>query len=64
MERKKYFSKKNVEKKKKNDEPLIIFINDVNSCNRGCNYFEDAQMPSNQEQHHIQSKEYDIHLFL
>lgn len=32
---------KNVVEKKKNDEPLIIFINDVNSCNRGRNYFED-----------------------
>lgn len=32
---------KKVVKKKSNDEPLIILINDVNSCYRGRNFFED-----------------------
>ncbi len=31
----------NVVKSRNNNEPLIILINDVNSCNRGRDYFED-----------------------
>ena len=39
----KFFSNlvNNVVKNKNNNEPLIILINDVNSCNRGRDFFKD-----------------------
>lgn len=43
---------KNVVETRKKDDPFIIIINDVNSCNRGRNFFEDLVEALNSHNYH------------